>query len=158
MRSAITWPTETVAVSMSGDAPVTVTFSRRRRDAELHAHDRDLRDLEHDLGRLVLEAVDVRDDRVAARRQRRRDVLAGGVGDGRPLAAGGGVADGDRDARHHRALRVGDRALKRGRGLRPRGRASAQNHADDTAIRDSDSYRVRTMIDPPLNGPLNMRL
>ena len=27
VRSAITWPTETVAVSMSGDAPVTVTFS-----------------------------------------------------------------------------------------------------------------------------------
>jgi hypothetical protein len=27
VRSAITWPTDTVAVSISGDEPVTVTFS-----------------------------------------------------------------------------------------------------------------------------------
>ena len=61
-----------------------------RADAELRLDDRSLRDAEIRMSPSDPEAVDVRDDGVAAGRQRRGDVLAGGVGDGRPLDTGGG--------------------------------------------------------------------
>ncbi len=100
---------------------------RNRRHAQLHVDDGDLRDLQLDIGGRIPEAFEMRHDRVAARREGRGHVLAGGVADDDALGAGPGVLDADCDAGHDRTLRISDGSLDRGRGLRVR-RPGRQEH------------------------------
>ena len=60
---------------MSGDAPVTVTFSASAPTLELQVERDGLRRAEVELALLILKPVDVRGDLVMPGRERRRDVL-----------------------------------------------------------------------------------
>jgi hypothetical protein len=127
----MTWPTDTVAVvderRRAGDRDVL----GERSNTELEVDDDRLRDAEVDFTRLVLKALDVRDDLVVTRRQRRRHVLPGRVGHRRALDAGGLIVNGHRHARDDGALAVGDGSLKRGGRLRPRGRQTAEKDRNE---------------------------
>jgi len=89
----------------------------------------------------------VREDVIAAGRQRGREVLSCGVGDDRALDAGRLVVDRDRHARHDGALGVDDRPLNDSRGLRERGRRrKREEHDTDRHCECSDPF-LRHAID-----------
>jgi hypothetical protein len=108
-----------------------------------------LRDAELDLARLILKALDVRNDLLLAGRERGGDVLAVAVGHGRALEASGDVAQGHRDTGHHRVLCISDGSLQSSGRLRPRGREAAeQDRNQDREPHHSSSFVGKATVPP----------
>src|SRR5262249_34459320 len=106
--------------------------------------------------RLILEALEVCDDLIVARRQRGGGGMAGAVADGGALDAGRGVTHRDRRTRNDRGLGGGDGALGRSRRLGRAGNDSDEGDegreqvGDDTPHHSSPCKRA--------NGPRIMEV
>ena len=77
------------------------------------------------------------DDFVSARRDLEELIFAARVGDDRAVEAGAGVAQGYIGACDHRALWIGDRAAKKGGGLRKAVKRSSRSQETDKLRADT---------------------
>ena len=94
--------------------------------------------------RLGLEPLQLDDDGVGRRRQRRHRIDAGFVADHVPRGTGGRVGDADRRARDNAARRVGDRPGDLARALGERDGRQRQEHHD--AARQSRQACLHTIL------------